>query len=64
MSNLLGIGLATIVLGSQGIVVTPVAVVSQNQPSESLVRVLRDCGRSFLWVFVGRTEANFNPHLK
>jgi len=37
--------IATIVLGSQGIVVTPVAVASQNQPSESLMRVLRDCGR-------------------
>ncbi|MEH2101705.1 MAG: YdcF family protein [Nostoc sp.] len=56
--------IATIVLGSQGIVVTPVAVVSQNQPSESLVRVLRDCGRSFLWIFVGRTGASLNPRLK
>ncbi|MHC5861912.1 YdcF family protein [Nostoc sp.] len=56
--------IATIVLGSQGIVVTPVAVASQNQPSESLVRVLRDCGRSFLWILIRRTGANFNPHLK
>jgi uncharacterized SAM-binding protein YcdF (DUF218 family) len=56
--------IATIVLGSQGIVVTPVAVASQNQPSESLVRVLRDCGRSFLWIFFGRTGSTLNPHLK
>jgi uncharacterized SAM-binding protein YcdF (DUF218 family) len=56
--------IATIVLGSQGIVVTPVAVASQNQPSESLMRVLRDCGRSFLWIILGRTGASFNPHLK
>ncbi|MEH1988893.1 YdcF family protein [Nostoc sp.] len=56
--------IATIVLGSQGIVVTPVAVASQNQSSESLVRVLRDCGRSFLWILIGRTGASFNPRLK
>ncbi|MBN3892395.1 MAG: YdcF family protein [Nostoc sp. JL31] len=55
--------IATIVLGSQGIVVTPVAVASQNQRSESLVRVLRDCGRSFLWIFVGRTGSSLNPRL-
>ncbi|MDZ8225843.1 MULTISPECIES: YdcF family protein [unclassified Nostoc] len=56
--------IATIVLGSQGIVVTPVAVASENQPSESLVRVLRDCGRSFLWIFVSRTGSSLNPRLK
>jgi uncharacterized SAM-binding protein YcdF (DUF218 family) len=56
--------IATIVLGSQGIVITPVAVASQNQPSESLMRVLRDCGRSFLWIFTKRTGASFNPKFK
>ncbi|MBW4424482.1 MAG: YdcF family protein [Nostoc desertorum CM1-VF14] len=56
--------IATIVLGSQGIVVTPVAVASQNQPSESLMRVLRDCGRSFLWLVTRRTGASLNPRLK
>lgn len=56
--------IATIVLGSQGILVTPVAVVSQNQPSESLVRLLRDCGRSFLWIVTRRTAASFNPRLR
>jgi uncharacterized SAM-binding protein YcdF (DUF218 family) len=55
--------IATIVLGSQGIVITPVAVASQNQPSESLMRVLRDCGRSFVWIFVGRTGSSLNPRL-
>ena len=56
--------IATIVLGSQGTVVTPVAVASQNHPSESLVRVLRDCGRSFLWLVTTRTGASLNPRLK
>ncbi|MBW4454656.1 MAG: YdcF family protein [Nostoc indistinguendum CM1-VF10] len=56
--------IATIVLASQGIVVTPVAVASQNQPSESLMRVLRDCGRSFLWILTGHTGSSLNPRLK
>ncbi|MBD2251567.1 YdcF family protein [Nostoc parmelioides] len=56
--------IATIVLGSQGTVVTPVAVASRNQPPESLVRLLRDGGRSFLWLVTGRTGASFNSRLK
>ncbi|MBD2343492.1 YdcF family protein [Anabaena subtropica] len=56
--------IATIVLGGQGTVVTPVAVASQNQPSESWVRVLRDGGRSFLWIATGRSAARFNSRLK
>jgi len=56
--------IATIVLGSQGIVVTPVAVPSFGYKSESLVRVLRDCGRSILWIFSGKTGASLNPNLK
>lgn len=56
--------IATIVWGSQGTVVTPVAVASQNQRSESLVRVLRDCGRSFLWIVTRRSAASFNSRLR
>jgi uncharacterized SAM-binding protein YcdF (DUF218 family) len=55
--------IATIVLGSQGIVVTPLAVPSAGDKSESLVRVLRDCGRSLLWIFTRKTGASFNPRL-
>jgi uncharacterized SAM-binding protein YcdF (DUF218 family) len=55
--------IATIVLGSQGIVVTPLAVPSSGNRSESLLRVLRDCGRSLLWIFSGRTGASLNPKL-
>ncbi len=53
--------IATIVLGSRGIAVTPVAVPSTEQKSESLVRVLRDCGRSVLWIVSGRSGASLNP---
>ena len=55
--------IATIVLGSQGIAVTPRAVPSLGDNSESLIRVVRDCGRSLLWVFSGRTGASLNPRL-
>lgn len=55
--------IAAIVLGSRGVVVTPMAVRSQV-PSESLVHVLRDCGRSVLWIITGRTGASLNPHLQ
>ena len=55
--------IAAIVLGSQGIVVTPLAVPSSDDKSESLMRVMRDCGRSLLWVFSGRTGASLNPRL-
>ena len=56
--------IAMIVFGSQGIVVTPLAVPSSGNMSESLLRVLRDCGRSVLWVFSGKTGASLNPKLQ
>ncbi|MBD2609282.1 YdcF family protein [Scytonema hofmannii FACHB-248] len=55
--------IASIVFGSQGIVLTPVEVPSQGDESETLVRVLRDCGRSLLWIFTNRTGASLNPKL-
>ncbi|MDB9347613.1 YdcF family protein [Nodularia spumigena] len=56
--------IATVVLGSQGIVVTPLAVPSSGQEPESLLRVLRDAGRSILWIVTDRTGARFNPKLE
>ncbi|OUL29123.1 hypothetical protein BV378_06565 [Nostoc sp. RF31YmG] len=55
--------IATIVLGSQGIAVTPIAVPSRVDKSETLLRVLRDCGRSILWILSGRSGASLNPRL-
>ena len=55
--------IATVVLGSRGVVITPVAVASRRDEDESLVKVVRDFGRSFLWVVSGRTGASFNPRL-
>jgi uncharacterized SAM-binding protein YcdF (DUF218 family) len=56
--------IAAIVLGSRGVVVTPVGVPSTGESPESFVRVLRDCGRSVLWLLTGRTGASFNPRLQ
>jgi uncharacterized SAM-binding protein YcdF (DUF218 family) len=54
--------IATLILGSQGIVFTPVSVLS-NQPPESWQRILRDSGRALLWIFTGHTGASLNPKL-
>ena len=56
--------IASIVLGSRGIVVTPVAVYSGAYQSESLKRALRDCGRSLLWLVTNRTGASLNPRIR
>jgi len=56
--------ITSIVLGSRGIAVTPVGVPSRGDKSESLVRVLRDCGRSVVWIFTNRTGASFNPRIQ
>ncbi len=55
--------IATIVLGSRGVVVTPVVVGSGRDEDEALVRVVRDFGRSLLWVVSGKTGAGLNPRL-
>jgi uncharacterized SAM-binding protein YcdF (DUF218 family) len=56
--------IATLVLGSQGIAVTPIAVPVQGFPHESLVRILRDASRSIFWMITGKTGASLNPRLR
>ncbi|MEM7794400.1 MAG: YdcF family protein [Cyanobacteria bacterium P01_C01_bin.118] len=46
--------IAAIVLGSRGIHYKPLPVVSERPP-ETLLRSVRDGGRSILWVFTGKT---------
>ena len=55
--------IATVVLGIEDITFTPVPIPS-NKPKESTFHVMRDTGRSLIWVFTGRTGASLNPHLK
>lgn len=50
--------IAFFVLGSQGIAFTPIAIPSNTSP-ESPLRILRDVGRSYLWMITGRTGARF-----
>jgi uncharacterized SAM-binding protein YcdF (DUF218 family) len=54
--------IATLVLGSQGIIYTPVPVPS-SYPQESTFRILRDAGRSLLWIFTGKTGASYRSNL-
>lgn len=49
--------IATIILGSQGIAFTSLAVPS-NQPEESILTIIRDIARALLWVFTGYTGAS------
>ena len=56
--------IATLVLGSRGIVVSPMSVPSKNFPPESRWRISRDCLRSLLWIVTGRSGASLNPRLK
>ncbi|MBD2451099.1 YdcF family protein [Nostoc sp. FACHB-152] len=46
--------IATIVLGSRGIIFTPLTVPS-NAPQEPILSIIRDIVRSLLWVFTGYT---------
>ncbi|WP_353930100.1 YdcF family protein [Okeanomitos corallinicola TIOX110] len=55
--------IATLVLGSQGITFTPIAIPSE-QPQESIFHIVRDSGRSLLWIVSGRTGASFNPRFR
>jgi uncharacterized SAM-binding protein YcdF (DUF218 family) len=55
--------IAFFVFGSRGIITTPVLIPSR-QPSETLGHVLRDIGRSILWVTTGHTGASLHPQLR
>ena len=48
--------IALLVLGSRSIAYTPVKV-SSNKSEESAIKVIRDIGRSMLWLVTGRTGA-------
>ncbi|NEQ99022.1 MAG: YdcF family protein [Cyanothece sp. SIO2G6] len=52
--------IAFLVLGSQGIAYTPVAVPS-SRSGESGLKVVRDVGRSLLWLTTGCTAASLHP---
>lgn len=49
--------IATIIFGSKGIAFTPVKVSGEHR-QESKLQVLRDVGRSVVWLMTGRTGAS------
>jgi uncharacterized SAM-binding protein YcdF (DUF218 family) len=58
--------IATLILGSRGIAVTPVAITNQpinrHHSSESWYRTLRDVIRATAWLITGHTGASLNPN--
>jgi len=50
--------IATLILGSQGIAFTPISVPSENPKKETIFPIIRDLGRSLLWIFIGGTGAS------
>jgi uncharacterized SAM-binding protein YcdF (DUF218 family) len=52
-----------IIFGSRGIAVKPVSFVS-NRPDESWQKVLRDGGRSIVWIITGKTGAHLIKEYK
>ncbi|NEP14416.1 MAG: YdcF family protein [Symploca sp. SIO2C1] len=56
--------IATLVLGSRGIAITPISVSSKGRQPESTLRIVRDCIRCLVWIVTGRTGASFNPDIK
>lgn len=58
------IAIATLVFGSRGIIVTPVSVASEGQPSEHPLETVRDCIRSLIWLITGWSSANLKRIFK
>ncbi len=56
--------IGTLVLGSRGIIITPISVPSNGYLKESKIRVVRDCIRSLVWIINGRSGASLEPYLK
>lgn len=54
--------IATVILGSHGIVFTPICIHSWGNP-ESKVRIWRDVGRAFFWLITGHTGASLKTKI-
>ena len=55
--------IATLVFGSRGIVVTPVALPAIEEAAESDLKIVRDRLRALLWLTTGQTGREFNAQL-
>lgn len=55
--------IAFFVFGSRGIATTPL-IVASSEPEESPLKIVRDVGRSLLWIATGHTGASLHPNLQ
>lgn len=51
--------IAFIVLGSQGITYTPISLATNRKP-EPKIKIIRDVGRSIIWIFTKHTGSSLN----
>ncbi len=51
--------IAFLVLGSQGIAFTPVSLATNRKP-EPKIKIIRDVGRSIIWIFTKHTGSSLN----
>ena len=51
--------IAFVVLGSQGITFTPVSLATNRKP-EPKIKIIRDVGRSIIWIFTKHTGSSLN----
>ncbi len=50
--------IAFIVLGSQGIIYTPISLATSRKPEK--IKTIRDVGRSIIWIFTKHTGIGHN----
>lgn len=51
--------IGSLILGSRGIVMTPISVPHKIQRQESNIKIIRDIIRSFVWILTGRSGSSF-----
>ena len=57
--------IATIIFGHHGIAIAPISLHSKSQPpEESWLKIIRDGGRSLIWLATDRSGARFNGRNK
>ena len=56
--------IATLVFGSRGIVITPIALPEVGMSNESKIRTIRDSLRSLLWLLSRRTGSGLNARIE
>lgn len=53
--------IATLIFGSEGIIVTPISLPSEERSEESTIKTVRDGIRSLIWIVTRRSGASLKP---